>query len=432
MSRSFRFLQLAFCSLALSACGGGGGTSTDEALVRLVNATSATEFASLDLFAANGAVVSAVLPDTVSGYGALKRDTYTLDLRQTGSATPLVTTTATLASKSHQTVVATTSGGTLAMTMLSDQEGAPSSGNAKLRIFDAASADSGAVDVYLIAAACTTLATSAAAPTIANVSGLQSGYVQVTASTTPVHLCVTATGDKSDVRLDIPGVTLSDQRILTVILTHTTGGLLLRGLLLDQQGVATVAANGLARVRVAASVVPAGPVDVSVNGTTVAAGLTSPAVGPYRLVAAGPLTVQVNGAPVTPAAPLSADAGADVTLLVTGTGTTVSLINDDTSLSTNAARPVKLRLVNALNGAAGTATLTVDNALVGAGAAFGTASAYTTVPASAGLARVEARSGAVQYFLATNVTLASGHVYSVFLLGDVAAAPNTGQLVADR
>ncbi|HEX7435738.1 MAG TPA: DUF4397 domain-containing protein, partial [Caldimonas sp.] len=207
---------------------------------------------------------------------------------------------------------------------------------------------------------------------------------------------------------------------------------LLHGLVLDQQGAATTAANGLARVRVAASVVPAGPVDVSVNGTAVAAGLTSPAVGPYQLVAAGPLTVQVNGTTVTPAAPLSAGAGADVTLLVTGTGSTVTQINDDTSLSSNAARPVKLRLVNALNGAVGTATLTVDNALVGSGAAFGAASAYAPVAASAGLARVEARSGAVQYFLATNVTLASGHVYSLFLLGDAAAAPNAGQLVADR
>jgi hypothetical protein len=418
-------------TLALAACG-GGTLSTDEALLRLVNATSAAEFASLDLYAANGAVVTGVLPDTVSGYGALKRDTYTVDLRQTGSSTPLVSTTTTLASKSHQTVVATTSGGTLAMTVLSDQEGAPSSGHAKLRIFDAASADSGAVDVYLSAAACTALATSAAAPTVANVSGLQSGYTQVTASATPVHLCITATGDKSDVRLDIPGVTLSDQRILTVVLTHTSGGLLLRGLLLDQQGAATAAANGLARVRVAASLSPAGPVDVSVNGTPVAAGLTSPAVGPYQLVAAGPMTVQVNGATVTPGAPLSAGAGADVTLLVTGTGATVTQINDDTSLSTNAARPVKLRLVNALNGAVGTATLTVDNALVGSGAAFGTASAYATVPSSAALARVEARSGTVQYFLATGVTLAPSRVYSVFLLGDAAAAPNTGQLVADR
>lgn len=430
MTSTLRFLACA-ATLALAACG-GGTLSTDEGHLRLVNATSAVEFPSLDLFAANGAVVTGVLPDSVSGYGDLKHDTYTLDLRQTGSSTALVTTTATLARKDHQTVVATTSGGTLAITVLSDQEGAPSSGNAKLRIFNAASADSGAVDVYLVAAACTTLATSPAAATVANVSGLQNGYTQITASPAPVHLCVTATGDKSDVRLDIPALTLFDQRIVTVILTHTTGGILLHGLVLDQQGAATTAANGLARVRVAASVVPAGPVDVSVNGTAVAAGLTSPAVGPYQLVAAGPLTVQVNGTTVTPAAPLSAGAGADVTLLVTGTGSTVTQINDDTSLSSSTARPVKLRLVNALNGAVGTATLTVDNALIGSGAAFGTASAYATVPASAGQARVEARSGAVQYFLATNVTLASGHVYSLFLLGDAAAAPNAGQLVADR
>jgi hypothetical protein len=430
MTSALRLLALA-TTLALAACG-GGALSTDEGHLRLVNATSAAEFPSLDLFANNGAVVTGVLPDTVSGYGDIKHDNYTLDLRQTGSSTALVTTSTTLARKDHQTVVATTSGGTLAMTVLLDQEGAPSSGNAKLRIFNAASADAGAVDVYLVAAACTTLATSAAAPTAANVSGLQSAYTTLTASTTAVHLCVTAAGDKTDVRLDIPAITLFDQRIVTVILTHTSGGLLLHGLVLDQQGAATTAANSLARVRVAASVVPAAPISVDVNGTPIAAGLSSPAVGPYQLVSAGPLTVKVNGVAVTPAAPLSANPGADVTLLVTGSGSTVSAITDDNSLSTSSSRPVKLRLVNLLNGAVGTATLTVDNALVGSGAAFGTASTYGTVPASAGLARVEARSGAVQYFLGTNVTLASGHVYSLFLLGDVSAAPNTGQLIADR
>ncbi|HEV7574722.1 MAG TPA: DUF4397 domain-containing protein [Caldimonas sp.] len=430
MTSTLRFLACA-ATLALAACGGGTLT-TDESHIRLLNATSAGEFVSLDLFAANSAAVTGVLPDTVSGYADLKSDTYTLDLRQTGSSTALVTMTTTLAKKDHQTVVASTSGGTLSMTLLSDQEGAPSNGNAKVRIFNAAATDAGAVDVYFVAAACTTLATSAAAPTIANVSGLQNGYTQVTASATPLHLCVTATGDKSDVRLDVPALTFSDQRIITVILTHTTGGLLLRGLVLDQQGAVTATASSLARVRIAASLVPAGPVDVNVNGTPVAAGLTSPAVGPYQLVTAGPLVVLVNGAAVTPAAPLSAAAGADVTLLVTGTGSTVTQINDDTSLSPNTARPVKLRLVNALNGAVGTATLTVDNALVGSGATFATASAYATLPASAGLARVEARSGAVQYFLANNVTLATGHVYSLFLLGDIAAAPNVGQLVADR
>ncbi len=424
--RLFSFL----CALALAGCG-GGSLSIDEGQLRLLNATSSRDFASLDLYAANNAVVTNVPPYTVSGYGDLKHDTYTIDLRQAGGSA-LVSTTTTLARKEHQTIVASLSGGTLGMTVLSDDEGSPSSGNAKLRIFNTAGTDSGAVDVYLLASACTTLATSAAAPTFSGITGQPSAYAQVTATGTAQHLCVTAAGDKSDLRLDLPSFTLTDKRIVTIVLARGAGGLLLQGIVVDQQGNATTSLNTLARVRVAASVVPAAAIDVDVNGTAIAAGLASPAVGPYQVVDAGPLVVKVNGATITSSPPFSAAAGSDITLLVTGTGSTVTQIDDDNSVSSNSARPVKLRLVNGLNGATGTATLTVNNALVGTGAGFGSASGYATIASSAALARVEARSGTVQYYLANNVTFASGSIYTLFLLGDVADAPNAGQLVADR
>ncbi|MEO8837072.1 MAG: DUF4397 domain-containing protein, partial [Caldimonas sp.] len=130
--RLFSFL----CALALAGCG-GGSLSIDEGQLRLLNATSSRDFASLDLYAANNAVVTNVPPYTVSGYGDLKHDTYTIDLRQAGGSA-LVSTTTTLARKEHQTIVASLSGGTLGMTVLSDDEGSPSSGNAKLRIFNTA------------------------------------------------------------------------------------------------------------------------------------------------------------------------------------------------------------------------------------------------------------------------------------------------------
>ena len=110
----------------------------------------------------------------------------------------------------------------------------------------------------------------------------------------------------------------------------------------------------------------------------------------------------------------------------------MTLLNDDNTVSASTARPVKIRLVNGLNGSTGAATLTVDNALVGNGATSPGASTYSLLPASAALARVEARSGVVQLYLATNVTLTAGRVYSLFLLGDASSAPNTGILVADR
>jgi uncharacterized protein DUF4397 len=426
MNHLFRALALVAASL-LSGCG-GGSLSINEGQLRLVNAT--TEFASLDLFAANTAVVTGVAPLSASGYGNLKADGYTLDVRASGSSTSLVSTSATVVRKQNQTVVAYTSAGSIAATVLSDEEGDPSSGTAKLRVFHTANADAGPVDVYLVAGACATLATSAAAPFASNVDGLQSAYTQVTSSATPVHLCVTSVGDKTDVRLDIPSLVLSEKRIVTIILVHGSGGVLLNGLVVDQQGALTQALNTSARVRVAASISPPRAVDVDVNGTTVAAGLSTPAVGPYVTVNAGTLTVKIDATTVTPATPLTAAPGADVTLLLTGTTPTLTLLNDDNTQSSSSARPVKMRLVNGLNGVAGTATLTVDNAPIGNGAAFAAASPYAFLPASAALAQIDARAGVLPLFHASNVTLSAGHVYSVFLLGDV-AAPN-GILVADH
>ncbi len=427
MNSIFRLLSLVLAAL-LSACGGGSLPSEDGNL-RLVNATS--EFASLDLFQTNSAFITGVTPLSASGFAGLKNGNYAIDVRTTGSGTALVTSNVSLAKKDFQTVVAYSNAGSLALQVLSDKESDPSSGNAKVRIFNAASGDTGGLDVYLTTAACSTIAGSGSAAFAAGVSGLQAAFTQVTASTTPYHVCVTTAGDKTEVRLDIPSLTLSNQRIVTIILVRSGGGFLVNGLVLDQQGALAQSASTSARVRVANSTSPAAPADVVVNGIAVVAGLPAPSVGQYVVVPSGTLTVKVNGTTYAPATPLTAAAGSDITLLLTGTTPTVTLIADDNTASTSTTRPVKVRLVNGLNGATGTATLTVDNGVVGAGAAFGAASAYSPLQPST-TARIEARSGVVQLYLATNVTLASGHVYSLFLIGDASSAPNAGILVTDR
>ena len=97
---------------------------------------------------------------------------------------------------------------------------------------------------------------------------------------------------------------------------------------------------------------------------------------------------------------------------------------------------MKIRLVNGINGASSTttATLSLNNVLVGAGAAPGQASGYSQVQASAGLARLEARVGTLQFYFDQTATLESNRVYSLFLLGDITipAPPNRGILVPDR
>jgi hypothetical protein len=425
MKTTTRWL-IAGLAAALTAC--GVGLLGNQGRIRLVNATNG--LGALDLQINQETAISGVAPATASDYVLRKADTYTLDINQTGNAASLLTTTTALFADKHQSIVAYNNAGVLAATILDDEEGDPGRNKAKFRVFNTATADTDKVDVYLVTAACSTLDGSLAAPTAANVSGLQSTYTELSSSATAFHLCVTSAGDKSDVRLEIPSFVLSDQRIVTVILAPGSGGHLLNAILLDQQAAATQVLNPSARARVATSVPTA--VDVSVNGTAIAAGLTSPNVGPYVLVPQGAVSLKVNGIDVVPAAPLTAGPGADITVLLTGTGTTASLLADDNTPSSSTARPVKLRLVNGLNGTTGTATMTLNNVLVGNGASSGQASGYSQVASSAGLARLEARIGAVTYYLNQTATLESGRVYSLFLLGDGTTPGSLGILIPDR
>jgi hypothetical protein len=431
MRKIFRLLALAGAA-GLAGCGGDGTNSNEQGHVRLLNMTSST---GLDLVASSGPIAAGVAPYVVSTYADLKPDTYSLDVRETGNAATLVTGSTNVTRKRFQTGVAYNTGGSTAVTFVEDEEDAPGNGKAKFRVFNTASADVGKVDVYLVSNACKTLETSAFAPTAPDVGGLESTYREMTSSATAYHLCVTGSGDRSDLRLELPSIVLSEKRIVTVVLGRGPGGYLLNGVVLDQQGTAEQALNASARVRVAASVSPAVPASVEINGTAVSAGLNSPNVGPYTLVPAGAVTAKFNGAAITPVAPFTAAPGADVTVLLTGPAPTMILLPDDNTVSSSSARPVKLRMVNGLNGVPGTATLTLNNVLVGSGAEPGKASGYTQVAASAGLARLEARNGAAQLYFKDSATLESGRVYTLFLLGDPPpsnATATSGILVPDR
>lgn len=425
MKHRFKFALTAF--LALPLLGGCGGGTADDLLghVRLVNAT--TEYAGLDLAAGASAVSANVASYAAGSFATLDPGTISFNLKATGSSATSATTSQSATKNAYNTIVAYTTGGTLTTAYLSDNEAAPSAGTAKLRVFNTASTDAGKVDIYVIDTECASLATSAAAAITTGVEGLQTSYAQVSAAAagSTYHLCVTAAGDKTDLRLDVPALTLTDQQIATLILARGAGGVLLNGLVLNQRGALSVARNTSVRMRVAASAVASGSVTASANGVSLGIGFVSPAVGPYRLVAAGPLalSVTINNAPVTAPASLAGMAGADLTLLVAGSAAApaISLIGDDNTVSASSVKPVKLRLVNGLNGVAGPVTLTVDNSQVGEAAAFGTTSAAGIVAASAALAQLDAVQAGNDLARLADVTLTSGSVYTFFLLGDMAA-----------
>ena len=233
-----RLLLALAATVSLAACGPGideakrsTGSSSDPQ-VRLVNV--ADDKPSLDLYAATTVVQSGVALNTAGAYGTVAAGSVSLNVRAPGNTTPLSAATTTLASGNHAAVVASTSGATFTSTLLGEDEGNPDRGKAKLRVVNLATTEAPSLDLFM-AASCTGLPSSATA-TLTGIGGVSS-YVQVTPPSTAMHLCITKASDRADVRLDLASVTLSDQRIVTLILVRAaTTGNLVKGFTLDQQG----------------------------------------------------------------------------------------------------------------------------------------------------------------------------------------------------
>jgi hypothetical protein len=424
LSTNWAALALALTLPFLHAC---GNDDANQGHVRIVNAT--TEYPTLDLYTEDSSgndnlVVGGTAPGTVSSYTGVDKGSYTFDIKSGSGAGVAATVTGTVGKTDHYTVVTYLTGNALQATYLTDEETNPSSGNAKLRIFNAASTEAGGLDIYLATNACNALAiTDTALAT--NVTTLQTSFSQVTAAAagTDWHVCVTATGDKSNVLLDIPKLTLTNQEIATLILTRTTGGVLLNASVLDQQGALKAYPNSIARVRVVADAATNGLVSATINGVALSTDAASPSVGDYVTVPAGTVTpvIQIADTAINGVSLSDLTAGSNYTLLVAGTvgAPSVTLIPDDNTPSTSTSLPVKMRVINGLNGAVGAVSVTVDSKLIGS-AGFGSASSYTSVASSTGTSTVRVTGTSVQASV-VDQTFASGQVYTVFVYGDLAS-----------
>jgi hypothetical protein len=247
---------------------------------------------------------------------------------------------------------------------------------------------------------------------------------------------------QDDVRLDSV-LHVADRKVVTVILSRTSG-VLLNGLVLVQQGDLTTALNASARVRLAVGVNAGSVVTASVDSVSLAASAVPRTITSYKLVAAGSVTpsVAIDGTDAS-GAPVTLVGGADYTLLVAGTsGTpTVALIPDDNSLSANTAKPVKIRLLNGTNGAKtgalGPAVLAVGSTRLD-NTEFAAASSYVFVESSTATAigfDVRTTNNTVLCTSTSTLPAAAG-VFTVFVLGDAPpqppAAPPVCLLVTDR
>ena len=411
-------------ALALPLLSGCGDENAQKGFVRIVNAT--TEYASLDLYTqasdgTNDLVVSGTAAGAASAYTNIDKGDYTFNIKSGSGASNATSTTGTISKTDHYSVVTYLTGGTAKAQFLSDEESSPASGSTKLRVFNAATSEASSVDVYLTGNACNALAVTDT-PFATAQTGLQATYSQVTSKSW--NVCVFPTGDKSTLLLDIPALTLKSQEVATLILTHTAGGVLLNGAVLDQQGSMTPYTSQISRVRVAADP-SSGLTTVTLNGTEITAAAAAQSVSPYVTIPSAALTaaITIDGVTLNVTTLPAATAGSDYTLLVTGTSSNAAatLITDDNSVSTSTTQTVRARLINGVNNGSGTVSATIDNRTIGP-AAFKVASQYVTIPSTTGTSTVQPSITTSPAVLASQSFVSKG-VYTVFIWGDA----TTGQ-----
>jgi hypothetical protein len=426
---------MAFAAAALAGCGSSG--SSNNASVRLVNAT--LTHASINLLANSEPVVAATAINTVSEYADVPSGSPSLQVNDATSGAVLAVTAPTVAESQKFALVAYESGGAVRTAVISEGTTLPPANTAIVRVFNAAT-DAGAVDVYITDPAVDITTLSSPTFSFTSSTSVQATNFASFGAPSPAgatyRIRVTGAGNPADLRLDIPSILLLNQRVATVILPPTTGGTLANGSVLIEEGpdgtggVYAATPNTTARVRLVAAVTNG----ASVSATAVSAAasapiaigtnVVAPAVGTYVSVPDGStINVTVNGASVgAPSGTLAA--GSDSTLMVYGNAASSSatLITDDNHLPT-AASNYKLRLINGLTGTAVPLSMDVNFATVASNVQPGAASAYTVLPATpltpAQINVTSPNSPTAIYSLAAS--LPGGAVFTLFMLGDASA-----------
>lgn len=413
--------------LALAVLGGCGGSDSDseKAQIRLLNVSPG--YTSLDLYVNNGdddtdtLKAAGVALEGLGDYIKLDSDTYTIKFKRNGVTSTLLTASGQqLTDESHTTYVAYGSNGHFAALKIA--EDVKDADDKKTTVTVLNTAEAGALDVYFTDAS---VDLGDATPQLGSItSGSISSSATLDSGT--YRLRVTGAGDKTDIRLDVAGVTLNSKQVVSVVLTSTQGGVLVNALVLPQQGSLATNHNTKARVRGANGIANGTAVTATVGGLSVLngslVGATSIKYGQINAGSVG-INLSVDGNPVSVANQTLA-AGGDYTLLVwsDATGTRTSLITDDNHLP-SASGKAKIRVLNGMSGLGGPITTYVDFAPIAEGVDLGTASTYAEV-STGSEAQLDVNNAvtAAPLKTLTSVSLQDAGVYTLFMSGGGTAA----------
>jgi len=427
---------LAAAALLLTGCGVAEGVGDNnpkkQAELRLLNASLGS---ALELWVDDSLRASGVAYGSASAELTLSTDSHDVALRRGSSGSAVQDSQAlTLTGKTHSTLLAYGRNSAPQTLLLSDDLDTPATNRTRLRVVNAA-VDAGALDVYLTGSSA---ALSDVNPVVSALAVGSGGGSTVDVTSGTWRLRVTGSGDATDLRLDLSSLTLTSRDIVTLLLTPSSGGVLVHALSYSQDSDnVAVRNNPSARVRLIAGTSPSAAHSATVGGSAIGASSSSPwSTGAYTRVSAGSaqaLTITVGGSAIATSA-LDLSAGADVTLLVYGTPSApaYAVFSDDNGLPTSSSQ-ARVRLANGLNGtgSAGIA-LSIDADPKADSLLAGAASAYVSAGTdSSRRFTVTQSDGSVAYD--QSLTLAAQGVYTLFALGDATAAnPRSIVLRRDR
>ncbi len=197
--------------LFIAGCGGGGSTR-----FRFMNAVP--DEASLNVLVDNTSVSSDLAYGTSTGYQSIKSGSHQVAIEPAGASNTLLQQSISFASGSDTTVMAYNFSSNIANLVLVDDNSAPTSGDFKIRIVNAAPG-LGPADVYIVAPA-TDLTT--VSPTVSNLAfGAAAGYQSLTAGSYEVVL--TPVGEKF-AAVDTGSLTFAAGQVRTFVGLNSPSG----------------------------------------------------------------------------------------------------------------------------------------------------------------------------------------------------------------
>lgn len=362
-------------------------------------------------------------------YASVPAATYTFKFRRTGAAGNLLSLSSTLAEDRHTTFIAYGALNDFSVVPIDEEISRPDPGYTKIQVLNATSADR--LDVYL------TDANDLLSNVSAAVSGVAAGTLTefTTVRRGTYRLRITRAGEKADLRLDVPEITLDNQGVLSIILNETAGGVLLDAVLLPQQAAPVRLDNGNVRIRGAVGLPSGSLATVSVSTTDIVSQRSARSFisDSYTILPSGtvPVSIYVDNVLVA-SQTVALLPGRDYTLLVWESGGTkrISLIADSNFASANL-RP-RLRLLNAASGLAAPLTLLADYSPVAEYIHVGAASAVAELSSGTNV-RFDVLNSDTLVMLLTreSVALQLDGVYTLFVAGGGSSAVS-GTLRKDR